>query len=96
MKMGLQNRRMNVVREMALDEVMKLIPDDEFVIIFDDLAGVKGFREEDAMFNGQVMDWFADMAMRITTESHKRRVIGIQTRELETVAGPVIMIVTEF
>ena len=94
--MNFKNRRMNVVREMALDEVMKLIPDDEFVIIFDDLSGVKGYREEDALFNGQVMDWFADMAMRITTESHKRRGIGIQTRELETVAGPVIMIVTEF
>lgn len=96
MKMGLQNRRMNVIREMALDELMKLIPDDEFVIIFDDLAGMKGFREEDALFNGQVMDWFADTAMRITTDLHKRRVIGIKTRELETVAGPVIMIVTEF
>ena len=96
MKMGIRNRQMNVIREMALDEMMKLIPDDEFVIIFDDLAGGKGFREEDALFNGQVMDWFADMDIRITTDSHMRRVIGIQTRELETVAGPVIMIVTEF
>ena len=96
MKMGIRNRRMNVIREMALDELMKLIPDDEFVIIFDDMAGGKGFREEDALFNGQVMDWFADMSIRITTDSHKRRVIGIQTRELETVAGPVIMLVTEF
>lgn len=94
--MNFKNRRMNVVREMALDEVMKLIPEDEFVIIFDDLAGGKGFREEDALFNGQVMDWFADMDIRITTDSRMRRVIGIQTRELETVAGPVIMIVTEF
>ena len=96
MKMELQNRRMDVIREMTLDELMKLIPDDEFVIIFDELAGGKGFREENALFNGQVMDWFADMAIRITTDSHKRRVIGIQTRELETVAGPVIMLVTEF
>ena len=96
MKIGLQNKRMNVIREMALEEMMKLIPDDEFVIIFDDLAGVKGFREEDALFNGQVMDWFADTAARITIDSYKRRVIGLQTRELETVAGPVIMIVTEF
>ena len=96
MKMGIRNRRMNVIREMALDEMMKLIPDDEFVIIFDDLAGMKGFREEDALFNGQVMDWFADMDIRITMDSYKRRVIGIQTRELETVAGPVIMLVTEF
>lgn len=96
MKMRIRNRRTNVIREMALDEMMKLIPDDEFVIIFDDLAGMKGFREEDALFNGQVMDWFADMAMRITMDSYKRRVIGIQTRELETVAGPVIMLVTEF
>ena len=91
-----KNRWQSVVREIRLDELMKLIPDDEFVIIVDDMAGMDGFREEDALFNGQVMDWFADTAARITIDSYKRRVIGIQTRELETVAGPVIMIVTEF
>lgn len=96
MKMEFRNRRMNVGLEMALDELMKLIPDDEFVIIFDDMARMDGFREEDALFDGQVMDWFADTAARIAIDSYKRRVIGIQTRELETVAGPVIMLVTEF
>ena len=93
--MRMQNRWQSVVREIRLDELMKLIPDDEFVIIVDDMAGMDGFREEDALFNGQVMDWFADTAARSTIDSYKRRVIGIQTRELETVAGPVIMIVTE-
>ena len=91
-----RNRWMNLMREIRLDELMKLIPDDEFVIIFDDLAGANGFREEDALFDGQVMDWWEEKAARLAMDAHKRRVLGFQVRELETVAGPVIMIVTEF
>ena len=90
-----KNRWQGLLREIRLEELMKLIPDDEFVIIFDDLAGANGFREEDALFNGQVADWWEDKAARLATDAHKRRVLGFQTRELETVAGPVIMIVTE-
>lgn len=91
-----KNRWQSVVREIRLEELMKLVPDDEFVIIFDDLAGAKGYREEDALFDGQVMDWWEDKAVRLAMDAHKRRVLGFQARELETVAGPVIMIVTEF
>lgn len=91
-----KNRWQSVVREIRLEELMKLIPDDEFVIIFDDLAGANGFREEDALFDGMVLDWWKDEAARLVTDAHKRRVLGLQARELETVAGPVIMIVTEF
>lgn len=94
--MRMQNRWQSVVREIRLEELMKLIPDDEFVVIFDDLAGANGYREEDALFNGQVADWWEDKSVRLATDAHKRRVLGFQARELETVAGPVIMIVTEF
>lgn len=55
-----------------------------------------GTGKKDALFNGQVADWWEDKAVRLATDAHKRRVLGFQTRELETVAGPVIMIVTEF
>lgn len=96
MKKGIRTRWVNLVREIRMHELMKLIPDDEFVIIFDDMAGANGFREEDALFNGQVKDWWEDTALRLATDEHKRRVLGFQARELETVAGPVIMIVTEF
>lgn len=91
-----KNRWQGLLREIRLEELMKLIPDDEFVIIFDDLAGANGFREEDALFDGMVLDWWKDEAARLVTDAHKRRVLGFQARELETVAGPVIMIVTEF
>ena len=96
MKKGIRTRWINLVREIRLHELMKLIPDDEFVVIFDDMAWANGFREEDALFNGQVKDWWEDKALRLATDADKRRVLGFQTRELETVAGPVIMIVTEF
>lgn len=91
-----KNRWQGLLREIRLEELMKLIPDDEFVIIFDDLAGANGFREEDALFDGMVLDWWKDEAARLVTDAHQRRVLGFQARELETVAGPVIMIVTEF
>lgn len=92
--MGIKNRWMSVVREIRLGELMKLIPDDEFVIIFDDLAGADGFQEEAALFNGQVEDWRKEKAT--VTDMPRMRVLGFQARELETVAGPVIMIVVDF
>ena len=91
-----ENRWQGLLREIRLEELMKLIPEEEFVIIFDYAAGEKGYREEDALFNGQVADWWEDEAVRLATDAHKRRVPGFQAWELETVAGPVIMIVTEF
>lgn len=41
-----KNRWQGLLREIRLEELMKLIPDDEFVVIFDDLAGANGYREE--------------------------------------------------
>ena len=92
--MGIKNRWMSMVREIRLGELMKLIPDDEFVIIFDDLAGADGFQEEAALFNGQVEDWWKEEAA--VADAARMRVLGFQARELETVAGPVIMIVVDF
>lgn len=89
-----KNRWQSVTREIRLGELMKLIPEDEFVIVFDYGAEAKGFREEDALFNGQAADWWKEEAA--VADALKMRVLGFQARELETVAGPVIMIVTEF
>ena len=89
-----KNRWQSVVREIRLGELMKLIPDDEFVIIFDDLAVGNGFQEEDALFNGQVLDWWKEEAA--VAEAARMRVLGFQARQLETVAGPAIMIVVDF
>lgn len=94
--MGFMNKRFNVktTQEIRLRELMQLIPEEEFVIIFDYAAGANGYQEEDALFNGQAMDWWKEDAA--VADALKMRVIGFQARELETVAGPVIMIVTEF
>lgn len=95
----MKNRWMSVVKEIRLGELVKLIPDDEFVIIFDALAGAAGYPEEDAMFNGQAADWWSDLsnvqAGKVNVDLNRWRVVGICGRELETVAGPVIMIVAE-
>lgn len=77
---------------MKLEELLAQIPDDEFVIVFDYSARETGYREEDAIYNGQVADWWdrADAGIM-----RRRVVLGFQARELETVVGPVIMIVVE-
>lgn len=93
-KIDFRNKWLNVVKEIRLGELMKLIPNDEFVIIFEGRAGDNGYREEDALFNGQVQDWWKEDAA--VADLLKMRVLGFQARELETVVGPVIMIVTEF
>lgn len=93
--MDFMNKRFNVktTRDIRLRELMQLIPEDEFVIIFDYTAGANGYQEEDALFNGQAMDWWKDDAA--VADALKMRVLGFQARELETVAGPVLMIVVE-
>lgn len=92
--MRMRNRWMNVIREIRLGELMKLIPEDEFVIVFDEGAGKDGYQEEDAIYNGQVLDWWKEKAT--TTDMPRMHVLGFQARETESVVGPVIMIVTEF
>ena len=81
-------------RDILLADLMKLIPDDEFVIIFlDGAAGPDGYREEDALFNGLALDWWKEEAA--VAKVAQMRVVGIRPAELETVAGPVIMIQAE-
>ena len=94
--MSFLNKRFNVktAREIWLRDLMRLIPEDEFVIVFDYGAEAKGFREEDALYNGQVADWWKEEAA--VADALRMRVLGFQARELETVAGPVVMIVVEF
>lgn len=87
-------REMNAIREIRLGELMKLIPDDEFVIVFDEKAGESGYQEEDAIYNGQVLDWWKEIS--ITTDMPRMCVLGFQARTLESVSGPVTMIVAEF
>ena len=83
----------SLAREIRLRELMKLIPDDEFVMIFKSDAGQDGFREEDAIFNGQVIDWWVECVA--TPDMLRMYVLGFQARETETVVGPVIMIVVD-
>lgn len=96
--MSFKNKRFNVetVRDsIRLKELMRLIPNDEFVIIYTPLKEFgKKFREEEALFNGQAGDWW-----EATAENAAMRemvVVGFKASELETVAGPVILIVAKF
>lgn len=89
----MRTRWLNVVREIRLGELMKLIPDDEIVIIFNDQAGADGFREEDALYNGEVLDWWKERAAG--TDMPRMRVTGFQARELTDTVGPAIMIVAD-
>ena len=96
--MSFKNKRFNVetVRDsIRLKELMRLIPNDEFVIIYTPLKEFnEKFREEEALFNGQAGDWwketFEKAAMR------EMVVVGFKASELETVAGPVILIVVKY
>lgn len=92
--MSFMNKQFNVktTQEIRLRELMQLIPEEEFVIIFNNAAGANGYQEEDALFNGQVMDWWKEGAA--VADEPEMRVLWFQARELETVSGPAIMIVT--
>ena len=100
-KIDFMNKRFNVktVRDsIRLNELMRLIPDDEFVIIYTPLKefGEK-FREEEALFNGQAGDWWEETAKKAgMREMREMVVVGFKASELETVAGPVILIVAKF
>lgn len=85
----MRNRWMKVLREIRLNELMKLIPDDELVIIFRDTADLND--EGQALFNGQVMDYWKDLAC--TDEMQRAWVNGFQSRELTDTIGPGTMIV---
>ncbi|MBP3720120.1 MAG: hypothetical protein J6J41_02195 [Clostridia bacterium] len=95
MKKGIMTRWASLAREIRLHELMKLIPDDEFVMIFESGAGRDGFQEEDAIFNGQVSDWWAEASV-VKSDMPRMYVLGFQARETETVIGPVTMIVADY
>lgn len=92
--MKLKNRWMSVVREIRLGELMKLIPDDEIVMIIDEKDVREGCQEEAALFNGEVLDWWKEAAT--TTDMAGLRVMGFRAVELADTVGPVTMIVTDF
>ena len=92
--MMLRNRWQSLSREIPLWELIKLIPDDEFVVIFHQLSEGTGFQEADAVFNGQVVDWWREEAA--IARLMKMRVVGIRPCELETVAEAVTMIVVDY
>ena len=81
-----------------LGAMMNLIPRDEFVIVFDRFTILEnGIREQDAAFNGQGTDWLEGTQRGLPEfrELIETVVVGVQPVELESVAGPVLMIVVE-
>lgn len=76
-----------------LGDLMKLIPDDELVIIFATMDGKAGFQQKDALYDGTAEDWWKEMAA--CTDMPTMKVAGIRAWELEDTAGPVTMIVVE-
>lgn len=84
---------------LTLEELMMLIPEDQFVIVFDQRTGTEdGFREEDAIFNGQVRDFQTydpkDEPARLRLLNLKHTdVMGVQAAEIGSVVGPVLMVV---
>lgn len=89
-----KNRWQGVVREIRLGELMKLIPEDEIVMIIDEKDAREECPEEAALFNGEVLDWWKDVAT--TTDMPGLRVMGFRAVELADTVGPVTMIVTDF
>ena len=85
----MRNGWMSLTREIRLGELMKLIPDDEIVIIFRDNADLND--EDQAIYNGTVLDWWKDEAA--AHEIQRLPVNGFQARELKDTIGPGTMIV---
>ena len=76
-----------------LGDLMKLIPDDELVIIYPLLGGCIEYVRKDALYDGTAEDWWKEMAT--CTDMPMMKVAGIRAWELEDTAGPVTMIVVE-
>ena len=83
-----RNRWMSLNRGIRLGELMKLVPDDEMVIVFQDDTDLND--EGAALFNGEVRDWWKDDAVQ---EMARKQVNGFQTRELADTIGAAIMVV---
>lgn len=86
-----RNRWQKLIREIRLNELAKLIPDDETIVIFDESAEAHGFREEDALFSGTAEEYWKEKAA--LKEFQKREVAGFQSQYLEDFIGTAVMIV---
>lgn len=84
----MKNRWVKTLREIRLTELMKLLPDDEIVIIFGVSADPDD--EDQALYNGTVIDWWKELAA--TGEMEKLRVNGFRSVELRDTIGPCTMI----
>lgn len=76
-----------------LGDLMKLIPDDELVIIYAETNRMIEYRRKDALYDGTAEDWWKELAA--STDMPMMKVVGIRAWELEDTAGPVTMIVVE-
>ena len=90
----LRNKWMGLARDIRLGELMKLIPDDEIVMIFNDDSGSPDYPEDRALYDGTAGDWWKEMST--VTDMPRMHVLGFQARETEDTVGPVIMIVCMF
>ena len=88
MKPKIEVRRF--VQRIRLGDLMKLIPDDELVIIFADTEEGAGYRQEEALFDGRALDWWRTAGAGM--DAPWLMVTGIQASELEDTVGPVTMI----
>ena len=86
-----RNRWQKLIWEIRLNELVKLIPDDETIVIFNESAEAGGFREEDALFSGTVEEYWKEKAA--LTEFQKVEVAGFQSRYLDDFIGTAVMIV---
>jgi hypothetical protein len=86
-----RNRWQKLIREIRLHELVKLIPDDETIVIFNESAEAGGFREEDALFSGTVEEFWKDKT--VLKEFQKVYVAGVQSSYLDDFIGTAVMIV---
>ena len=86
-----RNRWQKLIWEIRLNELVKLIPDDETIVIFNESAEAGGFRKEDALFSGTVEEYWKEKAA--LKEFQKDEVAGFQSRYLDDFIGTAVMIV---
>ena len=84
------NRYLMLNKEIRLEDEMKLLPDDEIVIIFRDTDEV--WDPEQAIFNGEVRDYWKEKSEEALAQRVTKKVVRMETRYLEDTVGAVIMI----
>lgn len=85
-----RNRWWKLIQEIRLNELVKLIPDDETIVIFNENAEAGGYREEDALFSGTVEEFWKDKT--VLKEFQKVYVAGVQSSYLDDFIGTAVMI----